>query len=81
MERSLLSSNHPEKQFDVKLPMAGKVFALVCLFVLSTQFALAQNKIAVNALPTGGNVVAGAATISSTSTATSATMNINQTSH
>ncbi|MBT8584837.1 filamentous hemagglutinin N-terminal domain-containing protein [Polynucleobacter paneuropaeus] len=80
MERSLLSSNHPEKQFDVKLPMAGKVFALVCLFVLSTQFAVAQNKIAVNALPTGGNVVAGAATISSTSTATSATMNINQTS-
>ncbi|QWD15694.1 filamentous hemagglutinin N-terminal domain-containing protein [Polynucleobacter paneuropaeus] len=80
MERSLLSSNHPEKQFDVKLPMAGKVFALVCLFALSTQFALAQNKIAVNALPTGGNVVAGAATISSTSTAKSATMNINQTS-
>ncbi|QWD21936.1 filamentous hemagglutinin N-terminal domain-containing protein [Polynucleobacter paneuropaeus] len=80
MERSLLSSNHPEKQFDVKLPMAGKVFALVCLFVLSTQFAVAQNKIAVNALPTGGKVVAGAATISSTSTATSATMNINQTS-
>ncbi|QWD40562.1 filamentous hemagglutinin N-terminal domain-containing protein [Polynucleobacter paneuropaeus] len=80
MERSLLSSNHPEKQFDVKLPMAGKVFALVCLFALSTQFAVAQNKIAVNALPTGGKVVAGAATISSTSTATSATMNINQTS-
>ncbi|MBT8541067.1 filamentous hemagglutinin N-terminal domain-containing protein [Polynucleobacter paneuropaeus] len=80
MERSLLSSNHPEKQFDVKLPMAGKVFALVCLFSLSTQFAVAQNKIAVNALPTGGKVVAGAATISSTSTATSATMNINQTS-
>jgi len=80
MERSLLSSNHPEKQFDVKLPMAGKAFALVCLFALSTQFAVAQNKIAVNALPTGGKVVAGAATISSTSTATSATMNINQTS-
>ncbi|MBT8542229.1 filamentous hemagglutinin N-terminal domain-containing protein [Polynucleobacter paneuropaeus] len=80
MERSLLSSNHPEKQFDVKLPMAGKVFALVCLLALSTQFAVAQNKIAVNALPTGGKVVAGAATISSTSTATSATMNINQTS-
>ncbi|MBT8574590.1 filamentous hemagglutinin N-terminal domain-containing protein [Polynucleobacter paneuropaeus] len=80
MERSLLSSNYPKKQFDVKLPMAGKVFALVCLFALSTQFAVAQNKIAVNALPTGGKVVAGAATISSTSTATSATMNINQTS-
>ena len=80
MERSLLSANHPEKQFDVKLPMAGKAFALVCLFALSTQFAVAQNKIAVNALPTGGKVVAGAATISSTSTATSATMNINQTS-
>ncbi|RAZ47389.1 hypothetical protein DP175_03810 [Polynucleobacter paneuropaeus] len=80
MERSLLSSNYPKKQFDVKLPMAGKVFALVCLFALSTQFSVAQNKIAVNALPTGGKVVAGAATISSTSTATSATMNINQTS-
>ena len=80
LERSLLSSNHLEKQFEVKLPMAGKAFALVCLFALSTQFAVAQNKIAVNALPTGGKVVAGAATISSTSTATSATMNINQTS-
>lgn len=49
-------------------------------FLILTQcnFAIAQT--AVNALPTGGKVVAGSATISQTQTATSATMNINQTS-
>ncbi|WP_114652531.1 filamentous hemagglutinin N-terminal domain-containing protein [Polynucleobacter necessarius] len=41
-------------------------------------FVVAQT--AANAPPTGGNVVAGSATISQTQTANSATMNINQTS-
>ncbi len=41
-------------------------------------FSVAQ--VAENALPTGGQVVAGQATISQTQTPTSATMNINQTS-
>ena len=42
--------------------------------------APAATQPAVNALPTGGKVVAGAATISQTQTANSATMNVNQTS-
>ncbi|MBU3613201.1 filamentous hemagglutinin N-terminal domain-containing protein, partial [Polynucleobacter sp. MG-27-Goln-C1] len=48
------------------------------LVLSQCNFVVAQT--AVNALPTGGNVVAGNATISQTQTATSATMNINQTS-
>ena len=53
---------------------------MTCLFALVSHSAFAQNKIAPNTLPTGGQVVAGSATISSSQTATSATMNINQTS-
>ncbi|WP_128113639.1 filamentous hemagglutinin N-terminal domain-containing protein [Polynucleobacter necessarius] len=40
----------------------------------------AFSQVAVNALPTGGKVVAGNATISQTQSATAATMNVNQTS-
>ncbi len=53
--------------------------ALVSFLILS-QFNFAVAQTAPNALPTGGNVVAGNATISQTQTANSATMNINQTS-
>ena len=48
------------------------------LILSQCNFVVAQT--AANALPTGGNVVAGNAVISQTQTATSATMNINQTS-
>ena len=52
---------------------------VVGLLILSQfNFAIAQT--APNALPTGGKIVAGNATISQTQTANSATMNINQTS-
>ncbi len=49
-------------------------------FLILSQFNFAISQTAPNALPTGGQVVAGSATISQTQTATSATMNINQTS-
>jgi filamentous hemagglutinin family protein len=48
--------------------------------ILALQMPNAFSQVAVNALPTGGNVVAGSATISQTQTANSATMNVNQTS-
>ncbi|MFZ4379794.1 MAG: filamentous hemagglutinin N-terminal domain-containing protein, partial [Polynucleobacter sp.] len=53
--------------------------ALISFLILS-QFNFAVAQTAPNTLPTGGNVVAGNATISQTQTANSATMNINQTS-
>ena len=49
-------------------------------FLILSQFNFAISQTAPNALPTGGQVVAGNATISQTQNATSATMNINQTS-
>ena len=49
-------------------------------FLILSQFNFAISQTAPNALPTGGQVVAGNATISQTQTANSATMNINQTS-
>ncbi|PJI76626.1 autotransporter-like protein, partial [Polynucleobacter brandtiae] len=52
---------------------------MIAILVL-TQVNFAFADTAVNALPTGGQVVAGSATISQTQTATSAAMNINQTS-
>jgi len=47
---------------------------------MTFHFQIAFSQVAVNALPTGGKVVAGNATISQTQTATAATMNVNQTS-
>ncbi|MBT8601132.1 filamentous hemagglutinin N-terminal domain-containing protein, partial [Polynucleobacter paneuropaeus] len=49
-------------------------------FLIVSQFNFAIAQTLPNALPTGGKVVAGNATISQTQTANSATMNINQTS-
>ena len=79
-ERSHLSIFRLGHRFAFKLNPIGKACALTCFFALASQSAFAQNKIAANTLPTGGQVVAGSATISSSQTATSATMNINQTS-
>ncbi|MBU3594824.1 filamentous hemagglutinin N-terminal domain-containing protein [Polynucleobacter sp. 86C-FISCH] len=60
------------------------IFSASAALFSQTIFAQAPAPVAtqpaVNALPTGGKVVAGAATISQTQTATSATMNVNQTS-
>ena len=79
-ERSHLSISRLGHQFTYGLNPIGKACAFTCLFALVSHGAFAQNKVAVNALPTGGKVVAGSASISSNQTATSATMNINQTS-
>jgi filamentous hemagglutinin family protein len=49
-------------------------------FMIFSQVNFSIAQVAVNTLPTGGQVVAGQATISQTQTPTSATMNINQTS-
>ena len=49
-------------------------------FLILSQFNFAIAQTAPNALPTGGRVVAGNATISQTQNVNSATMNINQTS-
>ncbi len=53
-------------------------FLVILLIGSQKHFAIAQNN--PNTLPSGGKVVAGSATISQTSNATSATMNVNQTS-
>ena len=86
-ERSILSS-----KFLLKYCFADAMSARTVAFIFSVSAALFSQTIyaqtpapaatqpAVNALPTGGKVVAGAATISQTQTATSATMNVNQTS-
>ena len=76
--------------FSEAISVRTFAFVISALAMLSSQSMFAQtvsptstttiNSPAVNALPTGGQVVAGQAAISQTSTATSATMNVNQTS-
>jgi mucin-19 len=82
-ERSLLSLLATIKK-SVSDIVSAAVFARatgVVIALASTSFlANAAQPIAANALPTGGQVVAGNVAISQTQNATSATMNINQTS-
>jgi mucin-19 len=73
------------KVFPISLTKANRLFVaknsyffLITLFLSQHQFVIAQA--APNALPTGGHVVAGNVAISQTQNATSAAMNINQTS-
>ncbi len=59
---------------------AAKKSRIIASFLAFSQLNFAIAQTAPNALPTGGNVVAGSATISQSQTANSAQMNINQTS-
>ena len=59
---------------------AEKIIRTTIGFLILSQFNFAIAQTAPNALPTGGRVVAGNATISQTQNANSASMNINQTS-
>jgi filamentous hemagglutinin family protein len=56
------------------------VFSITAALISQSSYSQSATSPAVNALPTGGQVVAGQAAISQTSTATSATMNVSQTS-
>jgi filamentous hemagglutinin family protein len=82
-ERSLLSLLATIKK-SVSDIVSAAVFAramgVVIALASTSFFANAADPIAANALPTGGQVVAGNVAISQTQNATSATMNINQTS-
>jgi filamentous hemagglutinin family protein len=73
------------KVFLVSFTKAKRLFAAKNSYFLLTSLLLSQHhvasaQVAVNALPTGGQVVAGQVAISQTQTPTSATMNVNQTS-
>lgn len=87
-ERSLLSEKILLKKFLANAMFAGKISRAIfiglglqlssqCANVLANPVTPALPKMT---LPTNGQVVAGSATISQSQTATSATMNVNQTS-
>jgi mucin-19 len=82
-ERSLLSLLATIKKLVSDFASAA-VFAratgVVIALASSSFLANAADPISANALPTGGQVIAGNVAISQTQNATSATMNINQTS-
>ncbi|MBT8566371.1 hypothetical protein G6709_08740, partial [Polynucleobacter paneuropaeus] len=65
------------EKFSFKNIKPKSVLGFFVLIAFQFQYVIAQP---LNALPTNGKVVAGAATISQTSTATNATMTVNQTS-
>jgi filamentous hemagglutinin family protein len=76
---SLPTSIIPKNKFFAEAISAKKFsFAFSTLALLTSTLVHAQTSI--NALPTGGQVVAGQVAISQTSNATSATMNVNQAS-
>ncbi|WP_158525559.1 hypothetical protein, partial [Polynucleobacter paneuropaeus] len=64
-------------KFSFKKIKPKSVLGFFVLIAFQFQYVIAQP---LNALPTNGKVVAGVATISQTSTATNATMTVNQTS-
>ncbi|MBT8584565.1 hypothetical protein G6694_07975 [Polynucleobacter paneuropaeus] len=65
------------EKFSFKKIKPKSVLGFFVLIAFQFQYVIAQP---LNALPTNGKVVAGVATISQTSTATNATMTVNQTS-
>jgi mucin-19 len=82
-ERSLLSLLATIKKSVSDIVSAAdfaRATGVVITLATTSFFANAADPIAANALPTGGHVVAGNVAISQTQNATSATMNINQTS-
>ena len=73
------TSTISKNKFFAETPSAKtSSFVFSALALLASTLVHAQNPI--NALPTGGQVVAGQVAISQTSNATSATMNVNQAS-